>query len=53
MPKQSILIVEDEEDIQELLRYIITREGYPVSAVESGEPELHPLVEELGIVHVV
>jgi two-component system phosphate regulon response regulator PhoB len=37
MPKESILVVEDEEDIQELLLYILRKEGYSVSAVDSGE----------------
>ncbi|MHC4994565.1 MAG: response regulator, partial [Planctomycetota bacterium] len=34
--KGRILVVEDEPDIQELLRYNIAREGYKVSCTESG-----------------
>ena len=37
MPKERILVVEDEEDILKLVRYNIAREGYPVSGVTSGE----------------
>lgn len=37
MPKESILVVEDEEDIQELLSYILRKEGYSVSVTDSGE----------------
>jgi two-component system phosphate regulon response regulator PhoB len=37
MPKESILIVEDEEDISELIRYNLAKEGYEVTCVYSGE----------------
>lgn len=37
MPKESILVVEDEQDIQELVRYNLAKEGYRVSVVGSGE----------------
>ncbi len=40
MPRERILIVEDEEDILELERYNLEREGYRVSAVMSGEEAL-------------
>ncbi|MEW5923368.1 MAG: response regulator [Candidatus Zixiibacteriota bacterium] len=41
MAKETILIVEDEEDIQELIRYNLAREGFqPVSAL-SGEVALN------------
>jgi len=40
MPKERILIVEDEEDILELERYNLEREGYRVSTVMSGEEAL-------------
>lgn len=36
-PKPHILVVDDEEDIVELLRYNLTREGYRVSSLTSGE----------------
>jgi two-component system phosphate regulon response regulator PhoB len=38
--KQSILVVEDEEDIRELISYNLSREGFKVSAVASGEAAL-------------
>jgi two-component system, OmpR family, alkaline phosphatase synthesis response regulator PhoP len=37
---QNILIVEDDEDIQELIRYNLDREGFSVKAVDSGEKAL-------------
>jgi two-component system phosphate regulon response regulator PhoB len=40
MDKQSILIVEDEENIRELLSYNLQREGYRVTGVEYGEAAL-------------
>lgn len=40
MAKEQILVVEDDEDIAELLKYNLTREGYKVSCVTSGEESL-------------
>jgi two-component system alkaline phosphatase synthesis response regulator PhoP len=40
MPKERILVVEDEEDILELVSYNLTREGYQVESVTSGEKAL-------------
>jgi two-component system phosphate regulon response regulator PhoB len=40
MAKESILVVEDEDDIRELLRYNLAREGYRVIGAESGEEAL-------------
>jgi two-component system alkaline phosphatase synthesis response regulator PhoP len=40
MPKEHILVVEDEEDILELLRYNLAKEGYRVTGVVSGEEGL-------------
>jgi two-component system phosphate regulon response regulator PhoB len=40
MVKRSILIVEDEEDIRELLSYTLLREGYQVASVATGEEAL-------------
>ena len=37
MNKANILIIEDEEDILELARYNLKREGYQVSRLSSGE----------------
>ena len=40
MVKQSVLIVEDEADIRELVSYNLLKEGYQVAAVPSGEEAL-------------
>lgn len=40
MSTQTILLVDDEEDILELLRYNLTAEGYRVLCAESGETAL-------------
>ena len=40
MPNERILIVDDEEDILELLKYNLSREGYKVSCAASGEETL-------------
>jgi len=40
MAKESILVVDDEEDILELVRYNLAREGYQVMCVASGEEVL-------------
>lgn len=37
MVKEKILIVEDEQDIQELVRYNLANEGYQVEGVPTGE----------------
>jgi two-component system, OmpR family, alkaline phosphatase synthesis response regulator PhoP len=37
MPKEKILVVDDEEDILELIRYNLAREGYQVVCAASGE----------------
>ena len=37
MSKESIMVVEDEPDIQELLRYNLANEGYEVRCLGSGE----------------
>ena len=37
MPKENILIVEDEADIQELIKFNLEKEGYRVTCVESAE----------------
>ena len=42
--RTRVLVVEDEFDLQELLRYNLDREGYDVSVVGSGERA----VEEVG-----
>ncbi len=40
MPKERILLVEDEEDILELLRYNLVREGMDATCVQTGEEAL-------------
>jgi two-component system, OmpR family, alkaline phosphatase synthesis response regulator PhoP len=40
MAKESILVVEDEEDILELIRYNLTKEGYQVTCAATGEDGL-------------
>lgn len=40
MTQKQILVVEDEEDIQELLKYNLAKEGYQVDCVGSGEAGL-------------
>lgn len=37
MPKETILIIEDDPDIVELLQYSLEREGYPVLTAADGE----------------
>jgi two-component system alkaline phosphatase synthesis response regulator PhoP len=41
MPKKKILVVDDEEDILELLKYNLSREGYQVLCTTSGEKTLN------------
>jgi two-component system phosphate regulon response regulator PhoB len=40
MAKANIVVVEDEEDILELVRYNLAREGYEITCVTSGEEGL-------------
>ena len=40
LTKKSVLIVEDEEDIRELVSYHLFKEGYQVASVASGEEAL-------------
>lgn len=40
MAQKKILVVEDEEDIQELVRYNLVKEGYQAHCVGSGEAGL-------------
>ena len=37
MSRERVLIIEDEEDIQELIRYTLQREGYRITQAASGE----------------
>jgi two-component system alkaline phosphatase synthesis response regulator PhoP len=40
MPKENILVVDDEEDILELVRYNLSKEGYQVVCSATGEDAL-------------
>ncbi len=40
MLKQSVLVVEDDDDIRELVSYNLLKEGYQVAGVASGEDAL-------------
>ena len=40
MGSQRILVIEDDEEILELLRYSLSREGYRVECAASGEEGL-------------
>jgi len=46
MSKNTVLIVEDEEDIRTLLTYNLGKEGFSVTAVESGELGLQHAIED-------
>jgi len=41
--KQSVLMVEDEEDIRELVSYNLLKEGYQVAGVATGEAALESI----------
>jgi two-component system phosphate regulon response regulator PhoB len=43
--KQSVLIVEDERDIRELLEFNLGREGFEVQGVETGDAALNRIRE--------
>jgi DNA-binding response OmpR family regulator len=47
MPNEKILIVDDEEDILELLRFNLTKEGYQVTCTGSGENALSRIPSEM------
>ncbi len=46
MKKEKILVVDDEEDILELVRYNLAREGYTVICAASGEEALNLAVSK-------
>ena len=46
MSNEKILVVDDEEDILELVRYNLAKEGYQVKCVTSGEDALKAASEE-------
>ncbi len=47
MSKEKILVVDDEEDILELVRYNLTREGYNVICASTGEEGLNSAKSKL------
>jgi two-component system phosphate regulon response regulator PhoB len=47
MPRETILVVDDEEDILELVRYNLAKEGYRVEGATSGEEALRRATTEL------
>lgn len=46
MTAEKILVVEDEEDIQELIRYNLSREAFKVTCVDTGEKALKQVAAE-------
>jgi hypothetical protein len=46
MAKEHILVVEDDEDILELLRYNLTQAGYRVTGMTSGEEALYSIKKQ-------
>ncbi|MEW6657665.1 MAG: response regulator transcription factor [Thermodesulfobacteriota bacterium] len=47
MAKEQILVIEDDEDILQLLKYNLAKEGYQVAAAVSGEGALRALKPNL------
>jgi two-component system phosphate regulon response regulator PhoB len=47
MPNESILVVDDERDIRELVSYNLTKNGYRVTAVPTGEEAMKRAKSEL------
>jgi two-component system phosphate regulon response regulator PhoB len=47
MSREKVLVIDDEEDILELVRYNLAKEGYRVSGVLSGEEALTKAKEEM------
>jgi len=47
MPRGRVLVVEDEEDILELIRYQLEKDGYQIAAASSGEEALKAARKQL------
>jgi len=47
MPRNRILVIEDDEDIQELVRFNLEKEGYEVTGVTSGEKGLESVASRI------
>ncbi len=50
---ETILLVEDDEDVRELVRTILTRQGYQVLDARTGEEALGVLERHPGAVHLM
>ncbi|MGC8906558.1 MAG: response regulator [Desulfomonilaceae bacterium] len=46
MPKEKILVVDDEADILDLVGYNLTREGYRIKTASTGEEALRKIKED-------
>ena len=46
MPNERILVVDDEQDLLELIRYNLSKEGYRVTCVETGEEAIEHAARE-------
>lgn len=46
MPKEKILVVDDEEDILELVKYNLEREGFQIACAQSGEKAIEATRQE-------
>lgn len=49
-PKKSVLVVDDEHDIVELIRYNLTKEGYAVTTAHSGQEALSAVKPAMSLV---
>ncbi|MCX8009959.1 MAG: response regulator, partial [Ignavibacteria bacterium] len=48
--KRKILVVDDEKDIVEILRYNLTKEGYEVITAFNGKDALQKISESIDLV---
>ncbi len=46
MPKEKILVVDDEDDLLDLVEYNLTREGYRIKTASTGEEALRKIRED-------
>lgn len=53
MAKQKILVVDDEEDILELLRFNLTKEGFAVVCAASGEEALDAIQMRIAFARLI
>ena len=50
MPKQTILIVEDEAEIREGIRILLSGENYSILEAENGEQALRQMSDQIDLV---